>query len=271
YLQAAMLFLKQGDKYNELHAREGLYKVSKNSSPNDAMMHLERAKQLQDSIYQLETGEALGKYNAIYFNDILQKEKENEKRRHRIAMIAVVGSAIVTLILIGFAVIVASRRHKRKVKSYEQDIMSLQDQNSALNRQYQNMLADLTQDSGELTEEDKQFMARLTSVISEAAEKGISDIDTIAASMHLNPASLHRRLSQTLSVTPKAFILRVRMNKAKFLLQNYRDITISEVAEKCGYSQMTNFTRAFTNYYGIAPSDIRMKPFLSSKATGASS
>lgn len=32
YREAAAVFLKQGDKYNELHAREGLYKVTKSSS-----------------------------------------------------------------------------------------------------------------------------------------------------------------------------------------------------------------------------------------------
>ena len=49
YMEAAMLFLRQGDMYNELHAREGLYKVLKSSSPTEAMMHLERANLLHPS------------------------------------------------------------------------------------------------------------------------------------------------------------------------------------------------------------------------------
>lgn len=47
YRRAAMLFLQQGDKYNELHAREGLYRVTKDLLPQEAIIHLERAKQLQ--------------------------------------------------------------------------------------------------------------------------------------------------------------------------------------------------------------------------------
>jgi AraC-like DNA-binding protein len=77
--------------------------------------------------------------------------------------------------------------------------------------------------------------------------------------MHINEVTLRRRLSKTVNETPQAYILRVRMNKAKYLLQNYRDITIAEVAEKCGYSQVPNFTRAFTRYYGITPSDARVQ------------
>lgn len=259
YLEAAMLFLKQGDKYNELHAREGLYKVTKASSPNEAMLHLERAKLLQDSIYQHETGEALSKYNALYYNDILQKEKERIERRDRNVLIAVVASSLVLLFLIVMAITITYRRHRKEVKDYEEHISSMQDQYSEVNRQYQNFVQDTMPDSENLTADDKQFIEQLTGIINELAEKGITDIDSIAKLMHVNTVTLRRRLSQTISATPKSYVLRIRMNKAKYLLQNYRDITIAEVAEKCGYSQVPNFTRAFTRYYGMMPSDARAK------------
>lgn len=258
YLEAAMLFLKQGDMYNELHAREGLYKVMKSSSPNEAMMHLERAKLLQDSIYQQQTGEALGKYNALYFNDILQQEKERAEQHSRMVVVAVVVASVALFLLIGLAVIVSYRRHRQKVSRYEQRISTMQDQNETINRQYQNVIADSMQSSERLTDDDRRFLSQLTEVIEAAAEKGTTDIETIAHQMHINTVTLRRRLSQTLSATPQAFILQVRMQKAKSLLQNYRDMTIAEVSDRCGYSQLTNFTRAFTRYFGVNPSDVRI-------------
>ena len=257
YIEAAMLFLKQGDKYNELHAREGLYKVTKTSAPSEAMMHLERAKLLQDSIYQQETGEALSKYNAIYFNDVLQKEKERAEHRHRTVMVTLIISSVVLIALIALAVVVTYRRHRRKVMDYEQSISSLQEENSEISRQYEKMVADIMQMPSGLTDDDKKFLSQLTSAISAEAEKGVTDIDTIAQHMNLNSTTLHRRLAKALSVTPKTYILRVRMNKAKYLLQNFRDITIADVAFKCGYSQMGNFTRAFTRYFGITPTEMK--------------
>jgi len=257
YLEAAMLFLKQGDKYNELHAREGLYKVLKAGAPNEAMMHLERAKQLQDSIYQQETSEALSKYNALYFNDILQKEQEQAEQRHRTVLITLIISSVVLIALIALAVVVTYRRHRRKVKDYEQSISSLQEENSEISRQYEKMVADIMQMPSGLTDDDKKFLSQLTSAISAEAEKGVTDIDTIAQHMNLNSTTLHRRLAKALSVTPKTYILRVRMNKAKYLLQNFRDITIADVAFRCGYSQMGNFTRAFTRYFGITPTEMK--------------
>lgn len=253
YLEAAMLFLGQGDKYNELHAREGLYNVMKSSSPSDAMMHIERAKLLQDSIYKHDTGEALGKYNAIYFNDILQKEKERTERREHILLI----STIILLVIIVLGIVLTYCHQKRKQRHYEQHLSTMQDQNELINKQFQNMLADTIPDADNLTEDDRQFLSQLTSIVSAAIGKGNPDIEALAEQMHINGVTLRRRLYQTMAVTPKAFIHQVRMKKAKHLLQNYRDLTIADVAEKCGYSQMSNFTRAFTNFYGIMPTDAR--------------
>ena len=257
YLEAAMLFLKQGDKYNELHAREGLYRATKATSPNEAMMHLERAKLLQDSIYQQETGEALSKYNAIYFNDILQKEKERAEQRNQTFVLTIVISLVALLALVGMGMIVTYRRQKQKQQLYEQNLKAMLYRNEQIMRKYQNAIADTSLDLASLTEDDKQFLLQLRGVIYASVETGSADLNTIVAQMHINAVTLRRRLSQTLSVTPKTYILQTRMHKAKYLLLNFRDMTIAEVAEKCGYSQMSNFTRAFTNFYGIMPSDVR--------------
>ena len=259
YIEAAKLFLGQGDMYNELHAREGLYKVTKDASPAEAMIHLERAKLLQDSIYQQETGEALVRYNAIYFNDILQKEMEQAERRHRTFTLAVSATALLLLLLIAAGIVVNWRRHRREVRGFEQDIISLQEQSTQIYRQYRNVVADMAQSAPELTDDDKAFLSRLADIIDTSAEKGITDIDAIAAQMQVSTGTLHRRLSQTLSVTPKVYIQQVRMNKARYLLQNYRDITIGDVADRLGYAQVPNFTRAFTRFFGITPTEARAR------------
>lgn len=258
YMEAAKIFLRQGDRYNEMHAREGLYKVLKDASPSDAMMHLERAKLLHDSIYQTETGEALARYNALYFNDLLQMEKEHAEQRSRTVIAAVVIASLAVLAIVAVAVVVAYRRHRRSVGSYEQRISTMQDQHDAINRQYQNVVAE-TMQAPSLTDDDRQFLCQLTEVIETSAEKGITDVESIAHLMHDNTVTLRRRLAQTLSLTPQAFILQVRMQKARRLLLDYRDMTISEVADRCGYSLHTNFTRAFMRFYGIKPSEVRLQ------------
>ena len=259
YMAAAKLFLSQGDKYNELHAREGLYRAMKETAPSEAMMHMERAVQLRDSIYQTETAEAISRYNAIYHVDILQKENEQMVQRNHTFLAATAVSAVLLLALIALAVFFTYRRHRRKMKNYEQDITSLQDQVSEVSQRYQNFMAETMQNLDHLTDDDRKFLQDLSEHIIASAERGVTDIDAIAAEMHISAGMLRRRLSQTLSVTPKAYIQQVRMQQAKYLLQNFSDLTVAQIADRCGYTQLPNFTRAFKNFYGIMPSAARAK------------
>ncbi|MBQ9171043.1 MAG: helix-turn-helix transcriptional regulator, partial [Bacteroidaceae bacterium] len=259
YLEAARLFLGQGDMYNELHAREGLYKAMKGGDPGKAMLHLERAKMLKDSIYRSETAEALAKYNAIYYNDILQEQNEHIVRRNRTVLRAGGIFFALLLALVAIAVFVTYRRHRRKVKDYEQNISSLQEMYTGLLLKYQNVDAYTTQESAGLTDDDKLFLSQLASVIYAVTEKGHSDIQTIVRQMGINVSTLRRRLAQTLSVTPKTYILRMRLQKAMSMLQSHRDINVAEVAYKCGYSQVPNFSRAFTNFFGITPTEVKTR------------
>lgn len=259
YMAAAKLFLSQGDKYNELHAREGLYRAMKETAPSEAMMHMERAVQLRDSIYQTETAEAISRYNAIYHVDMLQKENEQMVQRNHTFLAATAVSAVLLLALIALAVFFTYRRHRRKMKNYEQDITSLQDQVSEVSQRYQNFMAETMQNLDHLTDDDRKFLQNLSEHIIASAERGVTDIDAIAAEMHISAGMLRRRLSQTLSVTPKAYIQQVRMQQAKYLLQNFSDLTVAQIADRCGYTQLPNFTRAFKNFYGIMPSAARAK------------
>ena len=257
YTEAATLFQKQGDKYNELHAREGLSRALKETAPAEAMTHLERANKLQGEIYQTETAEAISKYNAIYYNDILQKNVEASERRSRLLAAAFIIGAIVLAALGVLAFSYSNRRHRHEMKDYRQHISDVEDKNVEINRKYQNLVAETLQNTKDLSDDDKEFLSQLTLAVDMSIENGSGDIEAIAAEMNISTATLRRKLGKMLSVTPKDYIQQVRMHKAKLLLQQFRDLSIAQVAERCGYSQLSNFTRAFKNYFGFMPSDIR--------------
>ena len=258
YREAAKIFFDQRDKYNERHAREGLYKVLKATSPDEALLHLERAKLLHDSVYQQETAEAISRYNAIYNIDMLQQEADHaRKQRHTFLMIALALLVVVVLFCIGAWI--TYRRNRRKTEDYEQERRSMQRRYDEISRRYRNIVMESLPDRSTLTDEDRSFLEELTKVIDEEMEKGNVDVESVAQRLHVTPRTLQRRMNQTLSLSPQAYLTRVRMQKAKFLLLNYRDITVNEVAEKCGYTLMTNFTRAFVRFYGIKPSELRLQ------------
>jgi AraC-like DNA-binding protein len=59
-----------------------------------------------------------------------------------------------------------------------------------------------------------------------------------------------------LGMGPYEYLVRQRMKKAKELLEN--GLTVKEVALQTGY-RPTDFTSAFINFYGFAPSSVRKK------------
>jgi AraC-like DNA-binding protein len=59
-------------------------------------------------------------------------------------------------------------------------------------------------------------------------------------------------------MTPKKYLNSVRMSKAKTLIELCaEDMTISEIAERCGVIDPTIFSRVFKKHFGISPSQYR--------------
>ena len=253
YREAATLFAEQGDIYNERHSQEGLYKALKHVSPEEALLHLERAATLKDSIYNKETTETVSKYNAIYHNDLLHNEKQQIERRNRIILWVCVGTAFL-LSVVAFIVVIIIRRRE---KSRKEQINTLQNQYEQINRWHQNMLKEQQAAHTTLTEDDLAFLKRLEEAVETELEEGECTTEALSQRVRIDTLTIRRRLADTLKLTPQAYIRQVRMQKARRLLEQYRDMTIAEVAARCGYSQLGNFTRAYQNYYGIVPTAAR--------------
>ena len=257
YREAAALFFIQGDLYNESHAREGLGKALKTSAPDEAVLHLERVKQLQDSIHSRETDEAISRYNAIYHNDILQQEAQRAKAEKRRVLWIAVAAVLALVLIMAAAACYTYRRHKRNEQEYNRNMSSMEDKYSEADRRYRNIMSDQVFAKTEMTEDDRLFLSNLAEAISVLSEQGELDLKTLAKTMHVSVSGMRTRLDKLVSETPQSYILKVRMSKAKYLLHNFRDMPISVVAEKCGYMQLPNFTRAVTKYYGVTPTQMR--------------
>lgn len=95
------------------------------------------------------------------------------------------------------------------------------------------------------------------------ANIGNSDvsIDDMAAAVATSKSTLNRRLRSMIGITAAQLLIDARMQRAvELLLQSQRkeiDMTISEIAYKCGYSDPHYFSRCFKQKYGVSPSDYR--------------
>lgn len=83
------------------------------------------------------------------------------------------------------------------------------------------------------------------------------DIDALADRVYLSHTGLIWRFKKELNMTPSEYLIAVRMRRAKQLLLE-KDISIGQIAEKCGYANTYYFSNAFRRYVGMRPSDFRI-------------
>ncbi|MEF9973498.1 MAG: helix-turn-helix domain-containing protein, partial [Clostridia bacterium] len=74
---------------------------------------------------------------------------------------------------------------------------------------------------------------------------------------HISQSYLTRITKQKVGLTFTDYLGALRVDLAKTLLADDRDMTIAEVADRVGYSSQHYFSRAFKNYTGLTPGKFR--------------
>ncbi len=83
-------------------------------------------------------------------------------------------------------------------------------------------------------------------------------IDSIAQALNITNATLIEIFKKELGLTPKEYLTATRINYAKQLLLN-TDLTVGEIAYKCGYENIYYFSNAFKTITNISPSRYRIE------------
>ena len=107
-----------------------------------------------------------------------------------------------------------------------------------------------------VSKEDKDFTNRLVEVIHAQLAKGDINMSHIAAAMNLTSKQLRTRVMAVTGLTPVAYILQVRLNYAQRLIAN-EDTSLTTVASKCGFQNLSHFSKAFKQQFGVSPTQFR--------------
>ena len=126
-----------------------------------------------------------------------------------------------------------------------------------LRQRYENLTA--TDENGHpydvLSEQDKEFLTKTMSTITEQLEDNRVNVDELASALAMSTSQFRRRLNALTGETPQSYITNIRMQKARHLLDTHPNLTVLEVALQCGYDDQSSFTRAFKRFFGITPSE----------------
>lgn len=79
----------------------------------------------------------------------------------------------------------------------------------------------------------------------------------MAASVFLSTEQLNRVVKQIVGMTPREYLIHLRMSKAADLLGN-KDWSVKMIALRLGYRDPNNFTHRFRKFHGMSPRRYRM-------------
>lgn len=86
-------------------------------------------------------------------------------------------------------------------------------------------------------------------------------VESLARHMGMSPRTLRGFFAETAHCAPKAYILRIKMEMACWLLE-YTSKQVGEIADELGFSSLFHFSRAFRTCCGLSPLQWRKSPQL---------
>ena len=82
------------------------------------------------------------------------------------------------------------------------------------------------------------------------------DVETLCGISFISVSSLQRAFVKCLSMSPKKYLIQLRMNRALELLTK-NELSVKEIAFACGFQDEKYFSRAFKKRYGFPPSQLK--------------
>lgn len=107
-----------------------------------------------------------------------------------------------------------------------------------------------------LTRPARDHLVRKAMLLLEDGLNGHTSVAAVAAASGLSVRQLERRFRADIGLTPGEFKLRLRLERAAWLLE-HTDLSITRVAIDCGYGDASHFSRAFAARFGCRPTVLR--------------
>lgn len=106
-------------------------------------------------------------------------------------------------------------------------------------------------------QKDKQLIERIEDYIKQHIDNDELSINDLVKEVGLSRTLLYVKLKAAVGLSATQFITMVRVKESLKMLQ--MDLTISEIAYRCGFSSANYYTRCFKKQFGVSPSEHREK------------
>jgi len=109
-----------------------------------------------------------------------------------------------------------------------------------------------------LSPADKAFMERVMAYVEANIGNSDASVNDMAEASAASRSCLNRKMKSLVGLTPADFLREARIKRACLLLET-TDITVSDIAYKCGFTDPKYFGKCFKASVGVSPSEYRNK------------
>lgn len=210
------------------------------------------AKQYQDSVVNIKT---LNDIQNMRVNIERQRVQEQlqltqnnlilERKAKSVAYFALAAVIVAALLSIALFYIIHTQNNTQYSSSNTQHPTPINQHSSTNNHQP--------------TPKQQQFLNRLNDNIFALIRQNKLDATTLASQLGITPTLLTRKISSITGYNTTTYITLLRINYAKQLLDNKPQLSITDIAHKCGYDDIAYFSRIFKNNTNMTPSQYRKR------------
>ncbi|MCM2973234.1 GlxA family transcriptional regulator [Larsenimonas suaedae] len=86
----------------------------------------------------------------------------------------------------------------------------------------------------------------------------ILSVDELASRLNTSRRSLERRFRDQLGMSPQKFARDLRLRYGYWLL-SYTQASVTDIGDRCGFSDTAHFSRHFRDAFGVSPSELRKR------------
>jgi signal transduction histidine kinase/DNA-binding response OmpR family regulator len=105
---------------------------------------------------------------------------------------------------------------------------------------------------------DRKFVSEFAAIVERNVANESFTVEDICKDMGISRVQLYRKVKALMNVNVNDYILNIRLQKAKYLLQ-HEAISISEVSYKVGFSSPAYFSTVFKSKFGVTPKAFKEK------------
>ncbi len=82
-------------------------------------------------------------------------------------------------------------------------------------------------------------------------------LEQIAKNLYLSPFYISKVFKEEIGETPINYLIKIRLENAKDLLLNRKNLSIKEISSIVGYEDAYHFSKSFKKYYGLSPAEYK--------------